>query len=111
MERKELMSGRWGGAYIGTAHVTSGTDDDDAEPLTPPTGTQRYYSRFPGSSLMPGNIYKVRNLQLDVYARNMWQKCLKGQQRGSECQDQYSKLCDSQTFALTFHVHVCVVDL
>ena len=55
-ERKELMSAHWGGAYIGTAHVTSGTDD--AEPTTPPTSAQRYCLRFSGSSLTPGDILR-----------------------------------------------------
>ena len=34
---------------IGTAHVTSSTDEVEPEPPMPPTGTQSYCSRFSGS--------------------------------------------------------------
>ena len=70
---KAQMSECWGGSYIGTAHVTSGADDSNAnaEPSAPPTGAQRYCSRISGSSLMPGKYSKAEVLKLWV-ATHWW---------------------------------------
>ena len=65
-EKKKPMSSRWDGAYIGTEHA----HDANAEPTMPPTGVQKYCSRFFGSSLMPGEHSKARKLQLKVCFRN-----------------------------------------
>lgn len=54
-----------GDAHIGTAHVTSGADDNTTrKQTTPPNSTQEDCSDISRSSLSPGDNSKVRNLCL-----------------------------------------------